>query len=82
MGRQMADIAAVSTEAYHGQVARPIWTIKGPARLGRLSFSASLLAPGAYGLHGLTDDIQSAHEPIAVGVFLLLGLSAADRAGL
>ena len=35
-----------------------------------------LLAAGiGYGVHGLLDDIQSVHEPLALGVFALLGLA-------
>ena len=36
----------------------------------------ALLAGGiGYGVHGLLDDIQTVHEPIAIGVFGLLGLA-------
>ena len=36
----------------------------------------TLLALGlGYGLHGLVDDIRSVNEPIAVGVFFLLGIA-------
>ncbi|MEI9994624.1 MAG: inorganic phosphate transporter [Rhizomicrobium sp.] len=35
-----------------------------------------LLAAGiGYGIHGLLDDIRSVHEPLALGVFALLGLA-------
>ena len=35
-----------------------------------------LLAAGiGYGVHGLLDDVQSVHEPLALGVFALLGLA-------
>jgi inorganic phosphate transporter, PiT family len=35
-----------------------------------------LLAAGlGYGIHGLLDDIQSVHEPLALGVFGLLGIA-------
>ena len=35
-----------------------------------------LLAAGlGYGIHGLLDDVQSVHEPLALGVFALLGLA-------
>ncbi|HEY2071566.1 MAG TPA: anion permease [Rhizomicrobium sp.] len=38
-------------------------------------FFALLAAGVGYGVHGLLDDIQSVHEPLALGVFALLGVA-------
>ena len=69
----MADIAAVSTEAYHGRGAPHL--DHRPSKVTAIVFFCLLALGLGYGLHGLTDDIQSAHEPLAIGVFLLLGLA-------
>jgi PiT family inorganic phosphate transporter len=59
-------------------------TIEGPARprldskhgpVGAIAFAVVLAAGIGYGLHGLLDDIRSVNEPIAFGVFALLGLA-------
>jgi inorganic phosphate transporter, PiT family len=68
----MANIA-VSAEAYHGRGA-PHLDHK-PSPVTAIGFFCLLALGIGYGLHGLLDDIQSVHEPIAIGVFLLLGLA-------
>jgi PiT family inorganic phosphate transporter len=66
----MTDVTA-STEAYHGA---PNLNEK-PSRLTAFIFIALLAVGIGYGAHGLIDDIQAVHEPIAFGVFGLLGLA-------
>jgi len=68
----MTDIAA-STEAYHGRGAPHLDNKSGPTTV--IVFFCLLAAGIGYGIHGLLDDIQSVHEPLALGVFLLLGLA-------
>jgi PiT family inorganic phosphate transporter len=68
----MTDIAA-STEAYHGRGAPHL--DKKPSPIGAIVFFCLLAAGLGYGIHGLLDDIQSVHEPLALGVFALLGLA-------
>jgi PiT family inorganic phosphate transporter len=68
----MTDIAA-STEAYRGHGA-PHLNEK-PSPIGAIVFFCLLAAGVGYGIHGLLDDIQSVHEPLALGVFLMLGLA-------
>ena len=46
-----------------------------PSLLTSAVFLALLAAGLGYGVHGLLDDIQSVHEPLALGVFGLLGLA-------
>jgi PiT family inorganic phosphate transporter len=46
-----------------------------PGILTTIVFIAFLAAGIGYGVHGLLDDIQNVHEPIALGVFGLLGLA-------
>jgi PiT family inorganic phosphate transporter len=71
-GAAMTD--AVSTEAFHAGPARPRLDQKqGP--MAGIVFLALLAAGVGYGLHGLLDDIQNAHEIIAFGVFALLGVA-------
>ena len=65
--------AAIQTEAYHGRGAPRLDHKTGPVTM--VVFFAFLAAGIGYGLHGLLDDIQSAHEPLALGVFALLGLA-------
>ncbi|HEY1708066.1 MAG TPA: anion permease [Rhizomicrobium sp.] len=44
--------------------------------MGTIVVFFCLLAAGlGYGIHGLLDDIQSVHEPLALGVFAMLGLA-------
>jgi PiT family inorganic phosphate transporter len=68
----MADIA-VQTEAYHGRGAPRLDHKTGP--ISAVIFFCLLAAGLGYGIHGLLDDIQSVHEPLAFGVFALLGLA-------
>src|SRR5580692_7681126 len=68
----MADIA-VQTEAYHGRGAPKLDHKPNP--MGAVVFFCLLAAGIGYGVHGLLDDIQSVHEPLALGVFALLGLA-------
>ena len=46
-----------------------------PNPIGIIIFIALLALGIGYGVHGLLDDIRSVNEPIAVGVFALLGLA-------
>src|ERR1700754_2959112 len=68
----MADIA-VQTEAYHGRGAPKLDHRTSP--IGGIVFFCLLAAGIGYGIHGLLDDIESVHEPLALGVFALLGLA-------
>jgi PiT family inorganic phosphate transporter len=68
----MADIA-VQTEAYHGRGAPRLDHKTSP--IGAIVFFCLLAAGIGYGIHGLLDDIASVHEPLALGVFALLGLA-------
>jgi PiT family inorganic phosphate transporter len=43
--------------------------------VGMIVFAVVLAAGVGYGIHGLLDDIHSVNEPIAFGVFALLGLA-------
>ncbi|HEV2651440.1 MAG TPA: anion permease [Rhizomicrobium sp.] len=68
----MTDIAA-STEPYHGAGAPKLNQKTGPVTV--IIFIALLAAGLGYGIHGLLDDIASVKEPIALGVFGLLGIA-------
>jgi PiT family inorganic phosphate transporter len=68
----MADVA-LGTEEYHGRGA-PHLNHK-PSMVGAVIFFCVLAAGIGYGVHGLLDDIQSVHEPLALGVFGMLGLA-------
>jgi len=68
----MTDITA-STEAYHGRGAPKLDHRSGPVTV--VVFVALLAAGLGYGIHGLLDDINSVKEPIAIGVFGLLGVA-------
>src|SRR6202012_6088261 len=68
----MVDIAE-SSHAYHGHGA-PKLDHK-PSPIGAIVFFCLLAAGIGYGIHGLLDDIQNAHEPLEFGVFALLGLA-------
>ena len=46
-----------------------------PSFLTSAVFLMFLAAGLGYGVHGFLDDIQSVHEPLALGVFALLGLA-------
>ena len=46
-----------------------------PSPVTAIVFCTVLALGLGYGLHGLIDDIQAAHEPVALGVFALLGLA-------
>jgi inorganic phosphate transporter, PiT family len=70
----MTDIAIdVKTEAYHGRGA-PHLDHK-PSMVGAIVFFCLLAAGIGYGVKGLLDDTASVHEPLALGVFALLGLA-------
>src|SRR5579863_6510200 len=68
----MADVA-VQTEAYHGRGAPKLDHKSSPVTA--IVFFCLLAAGIGYGVHGLLDDIRSVHEPVALGVFALLGLA-------
>src|SRR5580698_10157941 len=68
----MVDIAA-GTGAYHGRGAPHLESKSSP--VGAIVFFCLLAAGIGYGIHGLLDDINSVHEPLALGVFGLLGLA-------
>src|SRR5471032_675076 len=68
----MVDMA-VRTEPYHGRGAPHLDHKSSPATA--IVFFCLLAAGLGYGIHGLLDDIQSVHEPLALGVFLLLGIA-------
>jgi len=69
----MTDIAAPSTEAYHGRGAPHLDQKSSP--IGAIIFFCLLAAGIGYGAKSLMDDIAMAHEPLAFGVFALLGLA-------
>ena len=70
----MTDIAVdVKTEAYHGRGA-PHLDHK-PSPMGAIVFFCLLAAGIGYGVKGLLDDTASVHEPLALGVFALLGVA-------
>jgi PiT family inorganic phosphate transporter len=63
---------AVATGPFGAPSAKP----KGSSKAVTAIVFCCLLAAGiGYGLHGLTDDIQAVREPIAFGVFALLGVA-------
>jgi inorganic phosphate transporter, PiT family len=69
---KMVDITA-HTEAYHERGAPHLDHKSSPTTA--IVFFCLLAAGIGYGIHGLLDDIQSVNEPLALGVFLLLGLA-------
>ena len=64
---------AVATDTFQG-VAKPRLDHQ-PKPVTAIIFCTLLALGLGYGLHGLVDDIQNAHEPIAFGVFALLGVA-------
>jgi PiT family inorganic phosphate transporter len=66
-------MAVADTEAYEGRGAPHLQQTSSP--VGAIIFFCLLAAGIGYGVHGLLDDIQSVHEPLALGVFALLGLA-------
>jgi PiT family inorganic phosphate transporter len=68
----MANITA-SSDAFQGH-GRPALDQK-PRLLTAIIFFMLLAAGLGYGAHGLLDDIQSVHETLAFGVFMLLGIA-------
>ena len=68
----MANITA-APEAFHGRAAPALDQKTSPVTA--ILFFALLAAGLGYGAHGLLDDIQSAHETLALGVFVLLGIA-------
>jgi PiT family inorganic phosphate transporter len=70
----MTDIAInTQTEAYHGKGAPKL--DEKPNPWAAWIFFGVLLMGAGYGLKGLLDDINAVNEPIAFGVFILLGLA-------
>jgi PiT family inorganic phosphate transporter len=70
----MTDIAInTQTEAYHGKGAPRL--DEKPNPWAAWIFFGILLMGAGYGLKGLLDDINAVNEPIAFGVFILLGLA-------
>ncbi len=68
----MVDIAA-RTESFHGRGAPHLDHKSSPTTA--IVFFCLLAAGIGYGIHGLLDDIESVHEPLALGVFVLLGIA-------
>jgi PiT family inorganic phosphate transporter len=68
----MTDITA-STHAYPGKTGPKLDQKTSPVTM--IVFCALLAAGLGYGVHGLIDDIQNAHETLALGVFAMLGLA-------
>ncbi len=70
----MTDIAInSSTEAYHGKGAPKL--DERPNPWAAWIFIGILLVGLGYGLKGLLDDVNAVNEPLAFGVFFLLGLA-------
>ncbi len=70
----MTDIAInTDTEAYHGRGAPKL--DEKPNPWAAWIFIGLLLVGIGYGLKGLLDDINAVNEPLAFGVFILLGLA-------
>ena len=69
----MAD-AVASDLLHHPGATRPKLDQK-PSPIAGVAFCGVLALGLGYGLHGLVDDVQNAHETIAFGVFALLGLA-------
>ena len=65
---------AVASDILHAGVAKPHLDHK-PNPVAAIVFAAVLALGLGYGLHGVLDDIQNAHEAVALGVFALLGLA-------
>jgi PiT family inorganic phosphate transporter len=66
-------MTATTVEPFEGN-AKPNLDKK-PSPITAIVFVALLALGLGYGLHGLVGDIQNAHEPVAFGVFALLGLA-------
>ena len=70
----MTDIAInTDTEAYEGRGAPRL--DEKPNPWAAWIFIGILLVGVGYGLKGLLDDINAVNEPLAFGVFILLGLA-------
>ena len=69
----MADVAISTAEAYHGKGAPNLH--EKPKSWAAWIFFGVLLVGLGYGMKGLLDDINAVNEPIAFGVFILLGLA-------
>jgi PiT family inorganic phosphate transporter len=69
----MSDIAASPGNFEQSRRGPKFERQSGP--LTMIVFCCLLAAGLGYGIHGLLDDIQSVHEPLALGVFALLGLA-------
>jgi PiT family inorganic phosphate transporter len=65
---------ATANELMHAGPAKPRLDHK-QHPITAIVFCAALALGLGYGLHGLIDDIQAVHEPVALGVFALLGLA-------
>jgi len=69
---EMVDITA-RTDSFHGRGAPHLDQKSSPTTA--IVFFCLLAAGIGYGIHGLLDDIQAVNEPLALGVFVLLGIA-------
>ena len=67
-------MATLANDSIGVHSARPSLDHK-PSSTGVIAFFVVLALGLGYGIHGLLDDINSVHEPLALGVFALLGLA-------
>lgn len=67
-------MATLADDGIGVQSARPSLDRK-PNSTTAIGFFVVLALGLGYGIHGLLDDINSVHEPLALGVFALLGLA-------
>ncbi len=67
-------MATLANDSIGVHSARPSLDHK-PGSTGVIAFFVVLALGLGYGIHGLLDDINSVHEPLALGVFALLGLA-------
>jgi PiT family inorganic phosphate transporter len=74
LGSEMTDLAInTNEEAYHGRGAPKL--DEKPNPWTKIIFLCLLAAGIGYGFKGILDDVSAAHEPLAFGVFALLGLA-------
>ena len=67
-------MATLANDGIRTHAARPVLDHK-PSSTAAIGFFIVLALGIGYGIHGLLDDINSVHEPLALGVFALLGLA-------
>ncbi len=67
-------MATLAHDAIGAQGSRPKLDHKASST-GVIAFFVVLALGVGYGIHGLLDDINSVHEPLAIGVFASLGLA-------